>query len=208
MEIRSDMAVPGPGAGRFRIADRLPPDLCAQAAVLYWQAFGSKLGRVMGPEVRAVAYLTRVIDPAHAVAALAPDGQLMGILGFKSPAGAFADGHLHDLAVGFGWPGALWRAGALSLLTHEVDNRRFLVDGIAVARGYRGLGVGTAMIRRAGLLAARRGYAEMRLDVVDTNLRARALYERLGFRPAGVSRLGLLRHVFGFDSAITMVCAV
>lgn len=208
MEIRAEVALSGAEAPGFRVVDRLPVDLRASAAALYWQAFGPKLGRVMGPEARALAYLTRVIDPSHAVAAVAEDGHLLGVLGYKSPSGAFADGSLNDLAKGFGWPGALWRAGALSLLAREVDNRRFLVDGIAVARPARGLGVGTALILRAAQLASARGYAEMRLDVIDTNLRARALYERLGFRPAGVSRLGPLRHLFGFDSAITMVCAI
>ena len=188
------------------VQDRLPPALVPQAAALYWDAFGGKLGRVMGPRDRALAYLARVIDPGHALAAVAPGGALLGLLGFKSPQGAFADGGLRDLAAGFGWAGALWRAGALSLLAREVDNHRFLIDGLAVARDARGRGVGTALLEAAATLAARRGYAQMRLDVIDTNLRARALYDRLGFRTAGISRLGPLRHLFGFDAAITMVC--
>jgi hypothetical protein len=41
--------------------------------------------------------------------------------------------------------------------------------------------------------------------VVDTNPRARALYEREGFRVISETRMGVLRHVFGFESAATMV---
>lgn len=53
--------------------------------------------------------------------------------------------------------------------------------------------------------AASRGYAEVRLDVIDGNARARALYEREGFRPVARSSIGALRHVFGFTHATTMV---
>jgi RimJ/RimL family protein N-acetyltransferase len=41
--------------------------------------------------------------------------------------------------------------------------------------------------------------------VIDTNARARALYERLGFAAAGEAQIGPLRHIFGFRSATMMV---
>ena len=41
----------------------LPDRLRADAARLYWQAFGSKLGAVMGPEPRALRFLMRVSAP-------------------------------------------------------------------------------------------------------------------------------------------------
>ncbi len=198
----------GPPVPPVRVLHGLPPHLLAEAAALYWSAFGAKLGRVMGPQARAVAYLTRIIDPGHALAAVDDAGRLVGILGFKTYRGAFAEGRLRDLAAVYGWPGALWRGALLDMLSREVDNGRFLFDGICVPGPARGQGVGTRLIAEAAQVAAGMGYAEMRLDVIDTNLRARALYERLGFRAVGVHRLGALRHVFGFDAAVTMVRAV
>ena len=50
-----------------------------------------------------------------------------------------------------------------------------------------------------------RNHAEVRLDVIDSNPRARTLYEREGFNATDTHRLGLLRHVFGFESATTMI---
>jgi ribosomal protein S18 acetylase RimI-like enzyme len=41
--------------------------------------------------------------------------------------------------------------------------------------------------------------------VVDNNWRAMALYRRLGFVETQRQSIGLLRHVFGFNTAITMV---
>jgi ribosomal protein S18 acetylase RimI-like enzyme len=182
----------------------LPEDQRATAARLYWQAFGGKLGRVMGPDARALPYLERIIQSDHAIAALR-NGALVGMIGFKTPQGSFADGSLADMRAVYGAGGVAWRMPLLWALSHEVDNERFLIDGIAVDRAHRGHGVGTALIDAACELGRSKGYAAIRLDVIDTNWRAKALYARLGFAVDKISSIGPLRHVFGFASAITMV---
>lgn len=183
----------------------LPDALRAQAARLYWQAFGEKLGRVMGPDDRAHAYLCRVIRADHAIVALDAGGTLLGLVGFKTPEGSFAGGGLGDLVGIYGLFGGLWRSTLLRLLQREVDNDRFLLDGICVSAAAQGRGVGTALIEAVCDEAQARGYPAVRLDVIDTNTRARALYERRGFVAACSEPLGPLRHVFGFDAAIMMV---
>jgi ribosomal protein S18 acetylase RimI-like enzyme len=187
----------------LRIEHHLPHGLRDQAAGLYWQAFGAKLGRVMGPEARALQLLARIMRGDHAIIAMAGD-QLVGLVGFKTPRGAFASGSFGDLWAVYG-PGCLWRAAMLRLLVREVDNDRFLLDGLCVAPKARGQGVGTALLEAVAIEAQARGYGAVRLDVVDTNPRARALYEREGFRVVNETRMGLLRHVFGFASSATMV---
>ncbi len=189
----------------MRVVTGLPDPLRAQAAHLYWQAFGSKLGRVLGPEDRALAFLCDSMAGDCALSALDDAGQLLGVIGFRTGAGGFAGGSFAALARTYGRAGALWRGAALWALTREVDNERFLIDGLCVAAHARGQGVGTALIEALVRSPAAQGYREMRLDVIDTNLRARALYERLGFRTLRIERLGPLRHLFGFDAAVTMV---
>ena len=183
----------------------LPNRLRDDAAQLYWQAFGGKLGRVLGPKDKAFALLDRVMRGDHAIVALSQDGALLGLVGFKSPTGAFAGGSLVDLIGVYGTVGALWRAGLLWLLERDLDNDRFLMDGICVADSARGQGVGTALLGAICDEGRSRGYPSVRLDVIDVNPRARALYERLGFVATRTSQIGLLRWVFGFSSATTMV---
>ncbi|MGL5008269.1 MAG: GNAT family N-acetyltransferase [Paracoccaceae bacterium] len=188
------------------ILHHLPPAHRHQAAALYWQAFGAKLGRVMGPEPRALALLARIIRNDHAIVALRGT-ELVGLVGYKTPRGAFASGAFADLWAIFGI-GSLWRAALLRLLVRDVDNERFLLDGLCVAATARGQGVGTALLEAVAVEARARGYSAVRLDVVDTNPRARALYEREGFAEVKTTRMGILRHVFGFSSSTTMVRAV
>ncbi len=193
---------------RITLQDGLPESLRPQAVELYWQAFGGKLGRVMGPDRKARAFLHAVIRADHAMVAVDDQGQLLGLLGFKSPAGSFAGGDLAQMRRHYGLFGSAWRVPLLWLLGREVDNDRFLIDGLCVARQARSLGIGTALLHAAYDRARARGYAAIRLDVVDTNWRARQLYERHGFQVVKTSPLGLLRHVFGFAAAHTMVRAL
>ncbi|WP_226933814.1 GNAT family N-acetyltransferase [Pseudogemmobacter faecipullorum] len=182
-----------------------PPEQRALAARIYWQAFGSKLMRVMGPDARALAFLERGLKPDHCWSALDQQGRLIGLAGYKTPYGSFSGGSRRDLTRVYGRFGAAWRAGLLRLLASEIDNHRFLIDGIAVACHARGQGVGQALLAALYEEARGRGYTAIRLEVVDTNSRARALYEREGFAAIATDRLGLLRYAFGFSAATTMV---
>jgi len=182
----------------------LPAALRGQAAALYWQAFGGKLGFVLGPEPVALRFLERVMRADHVIVAV-EDGKLRGMAGFKSPQGSFAGGDLSDLAAVYGRIGGLWRGLLLGLLMHGVDNERFLLDGICVAQEARSRGIGSRLLAAIEAEAVRRGYHAVRLEVIDDNWRARALYERLGFEVLRRERLGPLRLVFGFAASMTMV---
>jgi ribosomal protein S18 acetylase RimI-like enzyme len=183
----------------------LYPHLRPQAARIYWEAFGGKLGRVLGPEPRAVAFFERVIRTDLCLAALDDTGTLIGVAGFKTNTGSFAGGSWADLTAIYGPFGGRWRGWLLWTLNREVDNDRFLVDGICVARQHRGKGIGTLLLAALYDEATARGYHSIRLDVVDANWRARALYERQGFVATHTEHIGLLRHLFGFAASTTMV---
>jgi ribosomal protein S18 acetylase RimI-like enzyme len=200
----------GKGKQRSQVIVRssLPDHLRPQAAALYWQAFGGKLGRVLGPDERALSFLQRVMRGDHCLYVMDVDGDLIGIAGFKSPKGSFASGETHDMRAIYGPAGAAWRGIALRLLQTEVDNDRFLIDGICVAQAHRGQGVGSALLHALMAEGRARGYGSIRLEVVDTNIRARALYERMGFAPWRHETIGPLRHLFGFSRAITMIRAL
>jgi ribosomal protein S18 acetylase RimI-like enzyme len=176
-----------------------------RAAQLYWEAFGGKLGRVLGPDERALAFFRRVIRGDLCFTAIDEAGEMIGLAGYQTPAGSFAGGSWADLTATYGIFGGRWRGSLLWALSREVDNDRFLVDGICVAREHRGMGVGSRLLTALYDEAAERGYRSIRLDVVDDNRRARALYERQGFLATRTEELGLLRFLFGFASSTTMV---
>lgn len=189
----------------FSLHHGLPSEVREQAVALYWQAFGPKLGRVMGPEDKALRYLSRVMRLENGIGALDGQGRLLGLAGFKTEQGSFAGGTMTDLSEVYGQTGSLWRGMLLRTLSDESDPEMFLLDGLCVADGAQGQGIGTALLTAICDEARRRGYTTVRLDVIEGNDRARALYERAGFVLDRTARIGALRHVFGFAAAHVMV---
>ena len=187
----------------MRIVVGLPAHLRDAAAVLYWEAFGGKLGRVLGPHPRALSFITQAIDPSHVICAIEGD-RLLGVAGFKTHRGAFVAGSLTQMAHHYGWSGALCRGALLGLLARDTENTCFVTDGLAVAATARGRGIGTALIDALSAEARARDYPALRLDVVDTNPRALALYTRLGFTATKTTGIGPLHRVFGFRHTVTL----
>lgn len=77
------------------------------------------------------------------------------------------------------------------------------MDGIAVAPDVRGRGVGGLLIEEVAAVAAEQDCREIRLDVIDTNPRARALYERRGFTAVRTEHTPYLRRLL-FGAVTTM----
>lgn len=180
----------------------------AEAALGYWRAFSAKLRVPLGPEAKAAQFLSAVLDPAHAVSAVAEDGAFLGAAGFKTDQGAFAGGGFAELRAVYGLLGAPWRMALLAALERPVEPDALLMDGIFVAPAARGRGVGGLLLDAVEAEARARGLARVRLDVIDANPRARALYDRRGFQAVGGQSAGLLAPLLGFKRATTMVKAV
>nr|WP_245220596.1 MULTISPECIES: GNAT family N-acetyltransferase [unclassified Ruegeria] len=173
-------------------------------ATLFWQAFSAKLNKVMGPDEKGLAFFETSLNPDFALVARDKEDRVLGLAGFKTRDGALAGGRMSDLAKVYGWFGAIWRALILSILERELKPGVFQMDGIFVAAGSRGKGVGTALLDAVKREARKQNMSVVQLDVIDTNPRARALYKREGFRPVGEEKTGPLSYVFGFSSATKM----
>jgi GNAT superfamily N-acetyltransferase len=179
-----------------------------QIAHMFWQAFRGKLGLIMNPEEKALAFVEAVANPNFAISALDQDGTLLGVAGFKTAQGGFIGGELADLAKPYGWLGALWRGLVLAFLERSLEKDILLMDGIFVDEAARGKGVGSALLLAIKDKAAELSCSQVRLDVIDINPRARALYERQGFVAQETEDIGFLRHIFGFQKATKMLYEV
>lgn len=173
-------------------------------ARLFWGAFSDKLGMVLGPEEKALRFVSSVLQPQFSICALEGD-HLLGVAGFKTADGGLVGGELADLTAIYGLLGGLWRGVLLDQLERDLADGQLLMDGIFVDADARGQGVGSALLDAIIERAKQEGLQEVRLDVIDTNPRARALYERQGFEPCGEVNTWPLHRVFKFRKATTMV---
>lgn len=189
----------------FSIQSGVRPEHVSLAAGYFWQAFQGKLGSTLGPTAKAEAFLSAAIAPNFAMSAVGAEGQLLGIAGYKTPQGGFVDGGMRDLQKVYGFLGGLWRGLFLGVLERDCEDGVLLMDGIFVGENARGQGVGQALLKAIVEEARSQGLDAVRLDVIDTNPRARQLYERFGFKAIGIQHLGPLRHIFKFRSATKML---
>lgn len=188
---------------KYHLRHGLPESQRLAAAQLYWQAFGGKLGPILGPEPRALRFLNRVMRLDHCVAAVDDHGRLCGIAGYRTAQASFAGGDTSDLRAIYGRAGAAWRGRILAFLSD--DSEHFLLDGISVDRAARSQGIGTAMIAALCALGRSHGHTAISLEVIGSNWRAAALYRRLGFVEHHRKSIGFLSHIFGFDQVISMI---
>ncbi|MDW3225136.1 MAG: GNAT family N-acetyltransferase [Paracoccaceae bacterium] len=192
----------------YTITPGFRPDECDRVASLYWQAFGFKLGRVLGPDARATAFLRHVLDPDFALVARGERGEILGIAGFKTAQGALVGGDYEDLKKIYGAWGGLWRGMILSVIERDLEEGVLLMDGICVAQQARGMGLGTALLEAVKAHACGLGKRSVRLDVIDSNPRAKSLYLRRGFSAQRTEAMGPLRFIFRFNAATQMLWRV
>jgi len=126
--------------------------------------------------------LTAVFNLDMAIGAFA-DGEWLGLAGLHSAAGIFSRVRLSDcwkqldpLRGFYAWVVLnLFGAGAKCPPGH------LRIAAIAVDEKARGKGLGSLILESIFAKAHREGFKAVRLEVVDTNLRAKKLYESLGF---------------------------
>ncbi len=188
--------------GTVTIRRGVPDTLHVQATALYCEALQAKLTPFLGPPDRAMHFLAPAMRGDRAF--VATDGsQILGIAGFQEDRIGLFDVGLAPLWREYGLSGPI-RAIGLAALDRREARDTLLMDGIAVDTAARGRGIGTGLLAAICNHARNLGKTHVRLDVIDTNPRARALYERQGFVAGETVGLGLLRLIFPFRAVTTM----
>lgn len=179
-----------------------------EAALGYWQAFSRKLRYPLGPEHKALSFIERVLDPSHAISAVSRDGVFLGVAGFKTQNGAFVGGGLSEMVEVYGSIGGTMRGLLISLLERENEPDTLLMDGIFVQPAARSRGIGKLLLGAIEDHAAQCDLSHVRLDVINTNPRAKELYTQRGYVETSQMSVWPFGAIFGFESASTMTKAV
>lgn len=177
-----------------------------EAAEIYYEAFQHKLTPILGMPQQAKDILHTSMHTNNAFAAV-QEGQLLGLVGFHHEGQHLVDVRFGALVKAFGMIGGSWRAMLGSLLARSPAPGELLMDGIAVHPQARGQGVGTHLFAALFAFAVERAYKRIRLDVVNSNPRARQLYERLGFIAVSTASVPFMKP-FGFTTVTTMTLRI
>ena len=122
------------------------------------------------------------------------DGKLCGVLTFQTVGQEFYYLNLVSAFTRFlPWRAVRMMFNLMLLADDGAGPDEFVVDSLAVDPSYRGMGVGTALMRRAEEKARSMGKCKMSLWVIGENEGAIRLYERLGYGTTKTLRGFLVR---------------
>nr|WP_290444138.1 GNAT family N-acetyltransferase [Pseudoalteromonas sp. XMcav2-N] len=143
--------------------------------------------------------------PEYSFVALKND-ELVGIAGFSEVSGSLTAGlDTNGLFEHLGILGGIRACLLFSLYEREPRQNEMIMDGIAVQESCRGLGVGSRLLDSIISHARTHGYASVRLDVIDSNARAKKLYARKGFVTTKTEHFPYLHWLLGFSGSTTML---
>jgi len=180
-------------------------NLRQEVTAIYDEAFGQKMFLAVPSHKERQTLLAQSFKPEYSFVALY-DNKVVGVAGFKTNEGAFTDGiNYADLIKSLGMLAGNWAALIFTLYERELSHGELILDGIAVHPEYRGKGVGTALLENIVSFATKSNYKTVRLDVIDSNIKARKLYEREGFKHVNTEHFPYLRWLLGFGSSTTLV---
>lgn len=191
----------------IEITAGIPHGQRPRVARLYWQAFQQKLRPALSDEQRAVPYIESLLADDRVICALA-DGTVIGAVGFSLRGRGAVGFSFAELRARYPTFTAPVRALLLGVLERRTHPGSLQLDGFSVAPEARGLGIGTALLAHVRQFALDERMDAVRLSVVDTNSRARDLYQRLGYVAAESASIGPLRRLYGFRTATEMVLSL
>lgn len=193
----------GGRGGGISLRRAVPAGAEERVAELYWEAFGRKLGPGLNPPERGRRFIATHLNRDRGVVALI-GGEVVGVAGYRLGGRALTGGTAADVLSAYGLLSGVPRLAVLALFSRTPAPQELVMDGLAVDASWRGRGIGGRLLQEMALLAADHGCRRIRLDVIDTNPRARALYQRHGFRPVRTERTPYLRNLLGFGAVTTM----
>ncbi len=187
---------------KVEIRNDLPEELHRRAVEIYYEAFAQKFAPLFSQE-QALAVFPPLLQPEQGLFAFV-DGRLAGLAGLQHGRRQLFRDEPGPFLRAFGLLPGLVRWLGLRLFQRTFRAGELLMDGLCVEAGLRGRGVGTCLLQAVCEFARQHGYRSVRLDVVDTNPRARRLYERLGFRAVRTRHYPLTMRLMGFGASTTL----
>lgn len=186
----------------------LPEKYRNSAVDLYDEAFGQKFAVAIPSKEKRILFLKKCFVLDYVIGAVYKD-KLIGIAGFQTPEGSLTGGITYsELLSELGVFKGNWAAVIFDLYERKAASKELIMDGIAVHFEARGKGVGGHLLTEIEKYAKEHKFNSVRLDVIDINSKAKALYERMGFKSVKTESYPYLKWLLGFSGSTTMELSV
>ncbi len=174
------------------------------AAEIYTEAFYGKYSKFVKDKEKIIRILESDMVNEYAICAYNND-KLIGLAGVHHKGKTLVELRYRTFLKVFGFAGLFVYPLLKIFYNRKPKKNELLMDGLAVSPDMRGKGAGTKLLNGVFDFARKHGYTSIRLDVIDTNPRAKSLYERMGFETVKIRNYPYLKNITGFTKVLTMV---
>jgi ribosomal protein S18 acetylase RimI-like enzyme len=183
----------------------IPKNQRITVSEIFLESFHDKFKRIFTNKSKAVTFLSKVLRDDRTIVAC-KDGIAVGFAGLDYDKKNFMDVNLVQTAAFFGLGIVRILVFGLVFFLNRTAPNEVHLNSLAVSANERGKGIGKKLLDATIEYARQKGCATVKLDVVETNLAAKQLYERFGFRETKVQKVPFpLNRIMGFGSATEMV---
>ena len=170
--------------------------------ILYY-AFEQKIRALIKSKEKALAIYNKSLKNDQVFYALL-DGNVVGLIGLQYKNRTFLEFKYRDLRKYFNPLQSYFIYKIYKLTSPKIKDDVLRIDSIAVDKSFRNLGIGTQLINKVFEFAKNKGIKKVILEVINTNPKAKALYERIGFKEKKIVRYYFLTRSAGFSSEYIM----
>jgi ribosomal protein S18 acetylase RimI-like enzyme len=183
----------------------IPKNQRAKVSEIFLESFHDKFQRVFTNKPKAVAFLSMVLSDDRTIVAC-KDSVAVGFAGLDYTKKSFIDVNLIQTAAFFGLGFIRILLFGLVFFLNRTTPDELHLNSLAVSANERGKGIGKKLLDATIEHARQKGFATVKLNVIETNLDAKRLYERFGFEEKKVQKVPFpFNRIMGFGSVTEMV---
>lgn len=166
-------------------------------------AFDKKLLYVIENEEKLKALLKQYINFENAFYCY-HDNQIAGVLGFETKDKKFDNIKLRNLISDIGILKTIKTIFVYAPFSLKLNDNEIKIVAIAVDKNKRGLGIGTKILNDFYDYSKKENYKKVFLEVIDTNPKAKKLYEEHNFKDSKFIKANFINKNAGFSGVHVM----
>lgn len=186
------------------ITEKISQNQLNQAVDIYYFAFQRKIRALIKLTEKALAIYKKALNPDRGLFALS-NHSVVGVTGLHYDNKNFMEIKYKYIREHFNPIQSYFIYFINKIMSPKLEPGVLRIDSIAVAENARGQGIGSLLIKKVFEFAKEKGFKKIVLEVVDTNPKAKKLYERLGFKEKKIVKYYFTKRVAGFSSESIMI---
>ena len=175
----------------------------SEAVEIFYEAFERKIKPLIKSKETACEIYKKSINSDRVIYALLDD-KVVGIAGLHYNNKNFMNNKYHYFREHFNPVKSFLIYTIYKWFSPQIKENELRIDTLAVKSTYRGMGIGSRLMKEVFSIAKNKGFDEVILEVVNTNPEAKRLYERTGFTVKKIVKYYFLTMSAGFTSEYIM----